>query len=292
MKYISKKELIVFSAILVILAVSFAGYKLYQDSRIPENVVDCEALTPVLAEADCDGYSLDKVISFSEKQRISYGKYGFRKRLVIIEPTVVMQYVTDSHDQKHMYYGIYRDENLTEIVNEVDQGYNLKAGYAFEEGAKLEDYPKYQKMIVQPLEPGTYYIGVYTKNPKENFDFLYRSQFAVKKEEYDLEENQVLHFFICEKEQAVYFKVVAEAPHEVEVVSDSYEEDLQLCDKDKNVIQALARKRKGKINGYRGSIYSAKLSEKGTYYIKIVKRLDTDPATDVLNVSYILYRSI
>lgn len=291
MKYISKKELIVFSAILIILALSFVGYKLYQDSRVPDEVVDCEALAPVLAEAGCDGFSIDKVISFSEKQRISYGKYGFRKKLVITEPTVVMQYVTDNWDQKHMYYGIYRDKNLTEIVNEVDQGYNLEAGDAFEEGGSLEDYPEYQKMVVQPLEPGTYYIGVYTKNPKEEFDFLYRSQYAVKKEEYDLEENKVQHFFTCEKEQAVYFKVEVEAKQEIEIVSDSYEENLQVCDEDKNVIQTLTRERRGKINGYRGGIYSAKLPEKGTYYIKIVKALDTAPATEALNASYILYRS-
>lgn len=107
MRHISKKELIVLSAVLILLAAAFAGYKLHQDSRIPENVVDCEALTPVLAEADCDGYSIDRVISFSEKQRISYGKYGFRKKLVITKPAVVMQYVTDNYDQKHMYYGIY-----------------------------------------------------------------------------------------------------------------------------------------------------------------------------------------
>lgn len=181
---------------------------------------------------------------------------------------------------------------MTEIVNEVDQGYNLKAGYAFEEGANLEDYPKYQKMIVQPLEPGTYYIGVYTKNSKEDFDFLYRSQYAVKQEGYDLEENKVRHFFICEKEQAVYFKIAAETQHEIEVVSDSYEEDLQLCDEDKNAIQTLVSDGRGKINGYRGGIYSAKLPEKGTYYIKLVRALDTAPAAAVLNPSYILYRSV
>ena len=66
MKYISKKELIVFSAILIILALSFAGYKLYQDSRVPDEVVECETLAPVLAEVGCDGFSIDKEISFSE----------------------------------------------------------------------------------------------------------------------------------------------------------------------------------------------------------------------------------
>lgn len=66
--------------------VIYGGYKLYQDSSVPDEVIDCEALTPVLAEAGCDGYSIDKEISFSEKRRIAYGKNGFRKKLVITEP--------------------------------------------------------------------------------------------------------------------------------------------------------------------------------------------------------------
>lgn len=90
----------------------------------------------------------------------------------------------------------------------------------------------------------------------------------------------------------MYFKIAAETKQEIEVVIDSYEEELQLCDEKRNVIQTLTQEGKGKISGYRGGIYRTQLPEKGTYYIKIVKELDTAPATEVLQDSYILYRSI
>lgn len=133
---------------------------------------------------------------------------------------------------------------------------------------------------------------VHTKKPKEDFTFTYRSQYAVKKEEYGLKEKRAQHFFTCEEEQTVYFKIAAETKQEIEILIDSYEEELQLCDEKRNVIQTLTQESKGKISGYRGGIYRAELPKKGTYYIKIVKGLDTAPATEILQASYILYKSI
>lgn len=56
----------------------------YEPPQSSGEIPDCEALSPVLAEVDFNGWGIDEnKISLSDKQKISYHKYGFRKKLVV-----------------------------------------------------------------------------------------------------------------------------------------------------------------------------------------------------------------
>ena len=71
-----------------LLTAPYRRYRLYLDAQVTDEVISCEALSLAEAEAGYGGFEpeLDKTISFSDKQRIAYGKYGFHRNLVVKEP--------------------------------------------------------------------------------------------------------------------------------------------------------------------------------------------------------------
>lgn len=287
-KYMTKKELVGCLIILIICFAIYAGYAIYNDLQVEREVTDYELLSPVQAEVDFNGWENDdNVISLSDKQKIAYHKYGFRKKINITKPTVITLYAGGLFSLEHMYYGIYKDELLTAVVNEVDLGYNWKASGAIEEGAELEDYPKYQEMIIEPLEPGTYYIGVFTTKAGDDFDFTYRSQYCTQQEEYQLKENEEQYFFICKSVQETYFRIDAEDNQKVEITSTCEIENLQLCDKDFSPIKILDKRETGN-----GNLYTVQFPKEGIYYLKHTGELDLNPPNRALNSCRISYRTI
>ncbi len=284
-KFFTKKKYKVYIALIIVFAVIYATYERPQSSG---EIPDCEALAPVLAEADFNGWDNDEnTISLSDKQKIAYHKYGFRKKLVVKEPTVLTQYIWEDGSEKNLHYGIYRDEQLTKAISEVDMGYNRKASGAMEEGAEEKDYPKYQEMIIETLERGTYYIGVYTINAKDEFDFAYRSQYCTLQEVYQLKENQEQHFFICKSVQETFFKIEAASNQKIEITSTCETEDLQLCHEDFSLIETLEKKESGK-----GNLYTVEFPKEGIYYLKHTGELDLHPSNKALNPCCISYHRI
>ena len=47
---------------------------------------------------------------------------------------MLTQYIWEDGSEKNLHYGIYRDEQLTKAISEVDMGYNRKASGVMEAG--------------------------------------------------------------------------------------------------------------------------------------------------------------
>ncbi len=62
--------------------------------------------------------------------------------LIVEKPTAFMQYMPTDFNMEHIRFGIYRDENLKDPIDEADAGYNFNVGWHIEEGAELSDYPE------------------------------------------------------------------------------------------------------------------------------------------------------
>jgi len=130
-------------------------------SRIPPFSGDCDILSPVKAGKSPAGESV--ILAFHDKTKISDDKFGFRKKIVFDKPMILSQYMEDN--LLFFYYGLYRDKQLTKPVIEVDTKYNIQAFAQMEEGADESEFPEYKEGYTIKVDPGTYYLGVYTKDP-------------------------------------------------------------------------------------------------------------------------------
>lgn len=151
-------------------------------------------------KAPYDGREIS--IDFTEKERISlgvlgfHGKYGFRKELVIEEPTAFSMGMSPESDMEYIHFGIYRDKDLTDPIDEADAGHNFNADWHIEEGADLSDYPDYKTSLFSLLQPGTYYAAVYSTSPFEDkLVYDYESWYDVLDSDLTLEEGQYQYFY-------------------------------------------------------------------------------------------------
>ena len=148
-------------------------------SRISTDTKDCELLEPF--DADKSGPYDEVTLDFRQKTVISEGKFGYRKKLVLKERAFFRQY--SYSDWNDMWYGVYRDPELTEPIEEVDTTYNNRAFGEMEEGADIKDYPNYKDGMIILLEPGTYYIGIFTSDPRSTNTGTYTSELLPINEE-------------------------------------------------------------------------------------------------------------
>ncbi len=77
---------------------------------------DSDIIKPVAAESAEDNH---KNVSLRNKSIIGFGKYGFRQKITIENPTIVIQYVVEDYDLKDVRYGIYEDKALTVPIKEL-----------------------------------------------------------------------------------------------------------------------------------------------------------------------------
>jgi len=206
-----KKKVIKGGVILiVILIVLFSRTERYVSDETPE----CELMKPLPVETDAHYRELD----FSDKTILSPNKYGFRKKLVIDEDSIVIQQVGGSpaYSKTDTYYGIYRDEKLKEPIEEVDFMWQYRDG-PFEEG--LTDTIPYdeKKDGIVVLEPGTYYAAVYTKAVLEDFTASYLSYICPLNERSELGENEVKKFYVVKEDQKNTFTISPEKSGRVRV---------------------------------------------------------------------------
>lgn len=261
MKNVTKKKVIVCLSVLLAIGAVYLAYVLYQDASVAGPAADSTRLMPVSAEKG----SGEKMISFAGKQKIAFKKYGFRSKLVIEEPTVVYQYVAEELGMEHVRFGIYRDAALKSPVSEADVGYNLKAWWDLEEGGDLKDYPDYKPDLRTFLEPGTYYVGLYTTETADEFTAAYSSVFSAVKKELQLEEGKSAAFFGDGNEET-FFRIDVPDAGTITVDTHGFAGKLCLCDAEKKEISdaAEAKWEKGDPREI-----SFNVKTKGIYYLKL-----------------------
>lgn len=249
-------------------------------SKISTDTKDCELLEPFDAD-ECGAY--DRVtLDFRKKTVISEGKYGFRKKLNLKKQALFRQY--SYGDWNYMRYGVYRDSELTDPVEEVNTTYNNRAYGAMEEGADLRDYPDYKDGIIILLEPGTYYIGIITFDPRATYPIDYVSELLPINEKEKLVKGKKSGFQIIPGDPIVYRRVDADKTGKIRVRTDSIGDILQLCDSAKKPISKEKRSEKDKNCNVVFSV-----TEGETYYIKIISTRTEFNASDGIGSFYIWY---
>lgn len=168
-----KRALIIF----FIAGVLFYGWYFFPPAdtefEIDDHVTECEALIPEVWSREKELAGMEKTLDFSMKQNLCKektpwgGKYGFRKKLVLDKTTVIELKIWEDLQYKHYFYGIYKDEALKQPVKELSMEDVLEWNTDAEMGIFREKYKNFSEVIREALEPGTYYLGIYTTEPKD-----------------------------------------------------------------------------------------------------------------------------
>lgn len=252
-------------------------------SRISTDTKDCELLEPF--DADKSGSNDEVTLDFRQKTVISEGKFGFRKKLELKKKAFFCQY--SYSDWNDMWYGVYRNPELTEPIEEVDTTYNNRAFGEMEEGADIKDYPNYKDGIIILLEPGTYYIGIFTSDPRSTYPVTYTSELLPINEEERLTEGSKSTFQSGPGEEIVYRSIRAEKTGRIRVRTDSYCDSLQLCDSAKAPI---TKERKPKKHKSANIVFS--LIKGKNYYIRITCNRKEFYASDGIGSNHIWFENI
>lgn len=265
-KRILASVLIVFIIVLGIITAESSK----QDSREWTESIDSMELTPN-NEADWQPYEDGDVkLDFQKKQLLAKArfrrKYGFRRELIIDKPTAFMQYMPPTYNMDHIRFGIYRDKNLADPIDEADAGYNYNADWHIEEGADPSEYPEYKTRIQVILEPGIYYVAVYTTSKWDKGEFLYRSWYDVIDSDLTLKEGEYQYFYAEPgKEYEFPFAVADNAKIVLETIGIAG--TLTLYDTDgKTALETLDI---AADQPYKGSKKHFSFEQGGTYYFRL-----------------------
>ena len=203
---------------------SFGSGEKYADAIMPEDIA-------------CDEDTIQergggKDIDMSKKSFITLGKYGFVKEYKVKEKTVLTQRIfNDDLPSNALMYGVYKDRKLNDPVDEVDVRYNIKANTAIENGEDASKFKKHTYMVNAVLEPGTYYIAVYTKRFWDSYSLSYESQCAIAEEEIVLTEGRErVYYGSGSRRTEVRCKIMASRDGTIKVTSN-YFAGLQFFDK-------------------------------------------------------------
>lgn len=252
-------------------------------SKISTDTKDCERLEPF--DAGKSGSYDEVTLDFRQKTVISEGKFGFRRKLELKDKSLFRQY--SYSDWNDMWYGVYRDSELTEPIEEVDTTYNNRAFGEMEEGADIKDYPNYKDGLIILLEPGTYYIGIFTSDPRSTYPVTYTSELLPINKEERLMEGSKSSYQVIPGEQAVYRRIDADRTGKISVRIDTSGDTLQLCNSSKKPISGV--KKPEKNNGY-NAVFSVKAGR--TYYIKITNIRKEFYANDGIGSYHIWFEAI
>ena len=236
-------------------------------------VSECDQLIPWDApriHPDERGLMLEPVqeLDFAERERIMYGKYGFRRKIELKEKTIVEQHISADYYNEDLFFGIYRDALLNEEIEEICVKKGLENSSASELGLP-EPYPGYSEFVEVILEPGTYYLGVYSTNPREDCTAVYESRWATVDTELPLKEGEWSYFFSAGGDNYVYFRIEEEKAGLITIERDfySFDYDVWLCDAEKKPIcKAEPDPDSGKKSFRRSMV---RLPKAGTYYLRV-----------------------
>ncbi len=272
-KNTSKKNLIIVTVSIVGLLAILCYASLFSQANKSEVISDCPQLipdeSPLMLPNERSDFSV-KELDFKEKERISYGKYGFRYKLDIKETAVLMLDVWEDSTLKNISYGVYRSPELGNPVAEVHIEEVLKMDVDNELGNPTEIQPKHQPGEGIVLNPGVYYIAVYSTNSNEDAIAKYESLLAVVNIELSLQEGEWGFFFSTGREQKTYFEVNVPSSGLLYVERDFWRVtyDIQLCDAEKNPIQKPILEPSGQEKGHQKAKFT--ISEPGSYYLQVV----------------------
>lgn len=204
----------VIGAVVLILILTLIYFESGQ--HISDQTPNCKLLEPLPAETLAHYRDLD----FSDKTRLSPNKFGFRRKLVISEDSIVIQQV-GGPSNSNAYYGIYRDEELKEPVEAADFAWLYRDG-DFEEG-KTDTVPYDEKKDgIVVLEPGTYYAAVYTKSPFDDFEATYLSYICPLNEWCKLREDESKKFYVIKEGQKNTFEIRSKKEGKVRLKTNIY----------------------------------------------------------------------
>ena len=253
-------------------AILFTAVFLPAGLRIPE-AGDCEAITPNDWKEKISSYDDREVyLDFAEKERISlgllgfHGKYGFRKELVVEKPIAFSMGIPPDYHTENLRFGLYRDKDLTDPIDEADAGYNLKADVKLEEGAEYSDYPDFKIGIFSILEPGTYYAAVYSVSPFDKVNATYVSWFDVLDDDLTLEAGKSQYFYAIPG-QTYEFPFTVADDEKIILETSGIAGTLTLYDKDRETVLDIQKIKIEKKSADRK--ISFQFDEDGTYYFKL-----------------------
>lgn len=248
-------------------------------SHMPSHSEKCNRLLPRSPIRLFEGS--DVVLSFEDKMRISDTKFGFIKKIVFEEPVILNQYI--QADMNFIYYGLYRDKKLENPVIEVDTYYNLQAFAKIEEGADVNDFPEYMEGYIIKVEPGTYYLGVYTKEPNLNEEVLYLCESIPFQKEISLTAGKKEKYILLDETDSVLCKITPHAK-KIRVTGDISAVTFQLLDSEKHSISDVVKSEEGT---HASAEFSVKPGE--TCYIKVQHTkvvYETTQGIDFWNIRY------
>lgn len=241
--------------LIFVLILSFGSSSEFADMVMPERII-----------FNSQSEEEPKNIDMSEKGFITLGKYGFVRKLEIQEKTALTQRIYDDElPANAIMYGVYRDRKLNDPVDEVDVAYNMKADIAIDNGEDESEFKKYKYMVSTVLDPGVYYVAVYTKRFWDSFSLSYESQWAVIEGEINLTEGEErIYYGSGTHDTEVYCRIKAPRDGIIQVTSH-YFAQLQFFDKNhqtlSEIIEPVRNKRtKGEISVQKDQIYYAKVS--------------------------------
>lgn len=223
-----KKGIAIVLGLIALIVITIYSIKILSMSF---DVPECDKLTPIPAE----GTSSPDImrLNFNEKTVITFGKYGFRKKIVVEEPCIIIQ---DASGPKtdHAYFGIFEDEELNNPIEIVDFTWLYKDG-AFEEGEMDEKPYDENRDGIIVLQPGTYYAAIYSTSPFDDFEALYASSYCPLNLNVTMEEGKTVNFYCIKDDQVNTLKIQADREGRIRIATNLISEGILEIFDDKGI---------------------------------------------------------
>lgn len=114
-------------------------------------------------------------LDLSKKNLLSLTKYGFRKKITVKDRIYInLSLQIDATPYNGLKYGIYCDKDLNNPIDEIDLQRQIRRERASDNGIDVEQ-PRYG--LETELNPGVYYIAVYTTHYWDSFKILFTKYF-------------------------------------------------------------------------------------------------------------------
>lgn len=114
-------------------------------------------------------------LDLSQKNLLSLTKYGFRKKITVKGRIYInLSLQIDATPYNGVNYGIYRDKDLNNPIDEIDLQQQIRRERASDNGIDVEK-PRYG--LETELDPGEYYVAVYTTHYWDSFRILFTKYF-------------------------------------------------------------------------------------------------------------------
>ena len=269
-----KKEYVLIVCMLILLGSFFVGCgteKQELETEIPNYELLAPMEVPKMTPNESSYLHIEYTeLDFENKATIIYGRYGFRYTLETDEKIVLSQEVLANSGLEKVTFGIYEDEALCKPISEIDMDDVLKMNHKFEMGkASREDYPDFMEWNMVVLEPGIYYLAVFSTDPKEDGVVAYECMYGVVESEIALEEGEWGFFFYAGNDHDTYFKIDVERAGNLILRSErQMHYEIWLCDSNKEPIKEVKEDKK------RSHKRETHVDEPGTYFLRVKPDVD------------------